>query len=89
MSKQTAVEWFAEQDTKLTLLYLAGKIKEAELGIKKMDLFHKALAIEKQQIVDAFNEGNQSDWNNEIGNGGQQYYNETFNQIKNDDEQSN
>jgi hypothetical protein len=80
MEKQTAVEWFAEQDTKLTLLYLGGKIKEAELGIKKMDLFHKALAKEKEQIVRAFNSGDfMHHHKQDIDKDGYEYYNETYN----------
>jgi len=83
MNKQTAVEWlFAHLVPHLDW----SKFEDRELFRK---LKEEAFIMEWEQIVDAFNEGNQSDWNNEIGNGGQQYYNETFNQIKNDHEQSN
>jgi hypothetical protein len=76
MSKQTAVEWYSKEDTELTLLYLANKIKEAELGFKKMELFHKALAMEKEQIEDAYGDAlnghrvNYCDRND--------YYNQTY-----------
>ena len=76
MSKITAVEWYAQEDTNLTLLYLAGKIKEAELGFKKMDLFHKALAMEREQIEDAYGDalnGHRVDFCNR-----NDYYNETY-----------
>ncbi len=61
--KHTAVEW----------LYL-------QSANKKLDLFDllEAKGMEKEQIVDAYNEGNQSDWNNEIADGGEHYYNETY-----------
>jgi len=78
MNNKTAIDWFVDQ------------IENNPFVIDNWnEVLKKAKSIEKEQIVDAFIEGNQSDWNNEIGNGGQQYYNETFNQIKNDDEQSN
>ena len=82
MPKQTAVEWYAKEDTELTILYLAGKIKEAELGLKKMELFHKAIAMEKEQIVDAHIEGQRvfdnykhTQWTTDQA---EQYYNETY-----------
>jgi predicted secreted protein len=44
MSKQTAVEWLIEQ------IYF----KQIEV---KRELFEQAIETEKQQIIDAFNEG--------------------------------
>lgn len=79
MNKQTAVEWYAKEDTELTILYLAGKIKEAELGLKKMELFHKALAMEKEQIVQAFYSGDfMHHYKQDIDKDGFEYYNETY-----------
>jgi hypothetical protein len=65
MSKQTAVEWLETELKKLPMVDVVKVFKEAK-------------EMEQEQIIHAFNEGNQSDWNNEIGDGGQQYYNETF-----------
>ena len=65
MKKQTAVEWLKEMliDNK----YLS---KDAE------HLFEEALAMEKEQIIDA----NEDCSTNELGElfTGEQYYNETF-----------
>ncbi len=71
MSKQTAVEWLIEQ-------IIIHESLEKLSPYHTLELFEQALAMEKEQIVDAFNEGNQSDWNNEIADGGEQYYNETY-----------
>ena len=67
MPKQTAVEWFIQE--------LFTKIDYIQVDPK---LIEQAQQMHMEQLVDAFNEGNQSDWNNEIGDGGQQYYNETY-----------
>jgi hypothetical protein len=67
MPKQTAVEWLIDK-----LMFMEYDLRQIPLTIEQ------AKEMEQEQIIDAFNEGNQSDWNNEIGDGGQQYYNETF-----------
>ena len=66
MEKQTAVEWLIEQ------------IRN-EKYIEDID-FKQAKEMEKQQIIDAFNEDNSEfqDWKS-VSLSGEQYYNETFN----------
>jgi len=69
MKKETAVEWLLQR-------FEDGDMYNVE---DVQFIKHQALVMEKEQIVNAFNEGNQSDWNNEIADGGEQYYNETYN----------
>ena len=67
--KQTAVEWLIEQ--------LKGKSQ----SITWNEIFDKAKGMEKQQIIDSFNEGEDNiDSEGCIvnENGAEQYYNETF-----------
>jgi disulfide oxidoreductase YuzD len=66
MSKQTAVEWLQEAISK--------KVNN-ELGPYFIDLFDNAKAMEKEQIIDAFDEGNPNGF---IIKDGEQYYNETY-----------
>lgn len=47
--KQTAVEWYTEQEIKLTLDFLANKINQLEYGIKRVKLIQQAKEIEKEQ----------------------------------------
>jgi hypothetical protein len=61
--KQTAVEWLAEQYKLIDMLTTAQ--------------IEKAKEMEKQHIVDAFDDG--YDLNNSLVNyNGEQYYNDTF-----------
>jgi hypothetical protein len=60
MSKQTAVEWVIEQ-------YINKN--------RGLEVFMKAIQMEKEQIIDAFDEGNPNGF---IIKDGEQYYNETY-----------
>jgi hypothetical protein len=63
MSKQTAVEWLEKEiSTKLGTNDLLG------------DLYKQAKAMEKEQIVDAWN----SAYGGDANHTGQEYYNKTF-----------
>ncbi len=67
--KQTAVEWYNEEINKLNVG------NDARVFIAK--LFEQAKEMERQQIIDAFNDG----INDECIGGSktpEQYYNETF-----------
>ena len=66
MKKQTAVEWLIEQFE-----------KDGYLGLQRIE---QAKAMEKEQIIDAWDKGydNQCPIIDEE-NCGEQYYNETFN----------
>jgi hypothetical protein len=48
--KQTAVEWYTEQEIKLTLDFLANKINQLDYGIKRVKLIEQAKAMEKEQM---------------------------------------
>jgi len=80
MSKQTAVEWLVEQLTEVDY----GCINKTFLqnnnslaGHKLRELLEQAKEMEKEQIIDAFDEGNPHAF---IPKDGQQYYNETYKQ---------
>ncbi len=65
MKKQTAVEWLVEQ------LKERGYAGEFPPHL----LFEQAKAMEKDQIIDAFDDGNPNGF---IDKDGEQYYNQTF-----------
>jgi len=65
--KQTAVEWLEEQT------------RNPEWhSLKRQDIFEQAKEMEKQQIIDAYQQGfNNAYFSNPLNP--EQYYNETFN----------
>ncbi len=65
--KQTAVEWFLNEFKKEVWFE-----ENSELDIWINDLIPKAKAMEKEQIIEAWNTGTYA-YNN-----GEQYYNETY-----------
>lgn len=64
--KQTAIEWLYEQ--------LDEKLQEWNF-IK--EVFEEAKEMEKEQIIDAWDNGIQCEWGSDIRNS-EQYYNTTF-----------
>ena len=69
MKKQTTVEWLVEEINKINVSI------EARLFIEKLK--NQAIQMEKEQIIDAFDEGNPHAF---IPKDGQQYFNETYKQ---------
>lgn len=71
MKKQTAVEWLEDNmySLKIPAIYFVDLI----------DLVNQAKAMEKEQIVDAFNEENHefNGWKR-VDLSGEAYYNETY-----------
>jgi hypothetical protein len=65
MAQQTAVEWLYEQ------LF---QVKSGTIQVDKPNLFQQAKAMEKEQIIDAFDNGC---INHDLI--GKEYYNETYN----------
>jgi hypothetical protein len=65
MAQQTAVEWLYEK------LF---EVKSGTIQVDKPNLFEQAKAMEKQQIIDAFDNGC---INHDLI--GKEYYNETYN----------
>ena len=54
--QQTAVEWFAEKDTELTIQFLEGKLNQIQLAIEKLKCLQQAKEMEKEQICHAVNQ---------------------------------
>ena len=73
--KQTAVEWFAEQDTLVTIDFLEGKLNQLQLAMKKTTILENAKAMEKEMYFKFFKAGQES--MEEGGKGFDQYY-ETY-----------
>ncbi len=63
MSRQTAVEWLEQEFIALQ-----------NYGVNEFGLFEKAKEMEKQQIIDAWEDGQHSF----SSRNAEQYYNETF-----------
>jgi hypothetical protein len=55
--KQTALEFYAEQEVKLTLDFLANKINQVEYGIKRVKLIEQAKEMEAKQRQEDTNHG--------------------------------
>jgi hypothetical protein len=66
MKQTTAVEWLIDQ-------------VEDYIGLIPVDIIEQAKEMEKQQIVDAYNEGG-CNWDSELE--AEQYYNDTFREIE-------
>jgi hypothetical protein len=69
--KQTAVEWLEEQIKDIFYVAQASEMNKAFESI-----YQQAKEMEKQQIIDAYNEGDIQLVN------GEQYYNQTFREIE-------
>lgn len=66
--KQTAVEWFFNELERMQYF----------IGNDMLEALKEAKEIEKHQIIDAFNLGQQKEAKQEFWTKGEQYYNETF-----------
>jgi hypothetical protein len=68
--KQTAVDWLQQalEDTILT----------HEQIMQTIGLFEQAKEMEKEQIENAYDKGQESEWHKSMGLMGDHYYNETF-----------
>jgi len=75
MKQTTAVEWFMEQigEKQPNGLYVIDTLEDV------VNVFAKAKEMEKQQIIDAYNEGG-CNWDSELE--AEQYYNDTFSEIE-------
>jgi hypothetical protein len=80
MSKQTAVEWYANASHELIVKKTKGEINHVELLTMHHNLIQQAKQMEREQIIDAYTEC----WMNDGGNGfhkvkeAESYYNETY-----------
>jgi len=82
MKKQTAVQWYAEQQESLRGIFSLGGTTATQYYEILNDILKEAMELEKVQITDAFNNGEDNiDANGGliIKNGPENYYNKTFN----------
>ena len=49
--KQTAIEWFAEKDTELTIQFLEGKLNQIQLAIEKTKCLQQAKEMELSPFI--------------------------------------
>jgi hypothetical protein len=88
--KQTAVEWNSQQHLKLLIKLKNKELSIGEYAVQYQEILHQAKEMEKQQIVDAFQQGHEegyhfngsvSDYESEGLEKylAQQYYNGKFN----------
>jgi hypothetical protein len=72
--QQTAVEWAFEQISNIDWKYLSDSDRN--------DLFNQALKIEREQKINAYNEGVESEYEYHINSApritAEQYYNQTY-----------
>ena len=79
MTQQTAVEWLENQiKTSKYYYYLMSEVKSRST-IVQPNIFEQAKEMEKEQIMDAHNQG-YADGYRDNSNSPIDYYNETFNQ---------
>jgi hypothetical protein len=67
--KQTAVDWFFNELQRMQYF----------IGNDMVEAYNQAKKMEKQQIIDAYNEGG-CNWDSELE--AEQYYSETFREIE-------
>ena len=73
MKKQTAVEYLHSEYKKI----LGDVLVKPSQAMEIADALEKAKKLEKQQIIDSFNNGI-SNWDNTDDYNGEQYYNENY-----------
>ena len=69
MKQVTAVEWFFNELQRMQYF----------IGNDMVEAYNQAKEMEKQQIIDAYNEGG-CNWDSELE--AEQYYNDTFREIE-------
>lgn len=82
-TKQTAVEWFAQEAILLHFNYATKTLPTKVFEVAYMKLINEAKQMEKEQIKLAFNESRKIQDSDEISithdwNNSEQYYNETY-----------
>ena len=60
-NKMTAVQWFAEKDTELTISFLEGNLSQIEISIEKFKCLQQAIEMEKEQMQKAIQFGYSND----------------------------
>jgi hypothetical protein len=75
MKKQTAVEWYENEIIALIRKYENQEISKWEYIIMRHNLFYPAKAMERNQIIDAYNAARNDHHQMYIA---EEYYNETY-----------
>ena len=87
MSKQTAVEWYANASHELIVKKNNGEITNTDFLIMHHNLFYEAQKMEKEQIEIAFAKsyltGCEEVSYNDANKASENYYNETYGKTKN------
>jgi hypothetical protein len=78
--QQTAVEWFANESWQLKVQLDNQEISVDEYAVSYVRLLYKAKEMEKEQIINSFWNGDNTDCTSEqnIEEFAEQYYNETY-----------
>jgi hypothetical protein len=74
MSKQTAVNFLRDEAIKLVVQAMQGTLNEDTLEYQISQIVTKAMAMEREQIIDAYYEEKEYRFKEH----GEQYYNETY-----------
>jgi len=77
--KQTAVEWYANASHELIVKKNNGEITNTDFLIMHHNLFYEAQKMEKEQMKDAYEQGDKY----KLNFSGEQFYNETYGETKN------
>ena len=77
--KKTAIDYLYEQFISLFTQYAGDEIDGFRLGELITEAHEQAKAMEKEQIMDAYNEGNAEVWTPIIYTDAKHYYTSTFN----------
>jgi hypothetical protein len=79
--QQTAIDFFNEQIRELEVEFEMTLISKKDYWLKRNVIVEQAKQLEKQQIIDAFWNGDNSDCTSEQNSKefAEKYYNETFN----------
>jgi hypothetical protein len=75
--KQTAVEWYENEINTLFKKYESKEISKIDFIIIKHNLFYSAIAIERDQIIEAYENG-EAEWTPFEFKTAQDYYTSTF-----------
>jgi hypothetical protein len=76
MKKQTALDWYIEQNFNNIVQRETQQISQDEYVISYNNLLNQAKQMEKEQIEEAYNDGAEERHNNPVN--GEDYYTETY-----------
>jgi hypothetical protein len=77
--KQTALDWYIEQNFNNIVQFESHQISQDEYVIAYNNLLNQAKQMEKEQIIDAYEQGDKY----KLNFSGKQFFNETYGETKN------